>query len=390
MTDKRHSSQGVPEFHQNTAGAIKGRQNVAHRVRTLTMVILLLLLAGLGHTLLQRRAQAEVLAQRATENAVSPVRVVHASSNQHEDKLTLPATLQGQTEAQIYARTSGYVKQWYKDIGQSVKRGERLALLDIPDIDKQVDEAAANHELARIAYERWKRLRAKDAVSQQEYDEKTAAFQQSTAELKRLREQQSFASIQAPFDGIVTRRNIDNGGLVNAGNGGNGQSLFSIAQVDRLHLYVFVPQDRANQVHIGDRVEVRPTNSGIKPILGKVVRTAGAIDPGTRTLQVEILLPNADHQLMPGLYVEAHFNLPHSARLTLPDNALLFGSEGSQVATVDAHNRVKLQKVELGTDFGKEIEIRSGISTTEQVIINPSDAISDGQTVKIVADSKSE
>ncbi len=388
MTEQRHASQGVPTFHQNTVASLNGRDKVARRARTVTIIILLLLLAGLARTLLARQAAADTLAQAASQSAIQQVRVVTPQPNRHDDKLTLPSTLQGLTEAQIYARTSGYVKQWFKDIGQPVRKGDVLAVLDIPDINKQVDEAAANHELARTAFERWSRLRAQDAVSQQEYEEKSAAYQQTGAVLKRLRDQQDFGKVIAPFDGIITKRNVDNGSLINAGNGGSAQALFAIAQVEQLHLYAYVPQDRASQIRVGDTVEVKPSDSGEAAVKGRIARTAGAIDPATRTLQVEIVLPNAGHKLLPGLYVEARFNLPGKPSLTLPANTLLFGPAGSQVATVDAKGRVKLQKVALGTDYGKEVEIKSGLTGQEHVIINPADAISDGQPVNIVTSGK--
>ena len=389
MTDQRHANQGVPEFHRNTIPSLNGRDKVARRARTVTLIIVLLLLAGLGRTLLARQASADTLAQRASQSAIQQIRVVQAQHNHHEDKLTLPATLQGISEAVVYARSSGYVKQWFKDIGQPVKKGELLAVLDIPDINQQVDEAAANYALARTAYERWSRLRAQDAVSQQEFDEKTAAYHQNAATLKRLRDLQDYGKVVAPFDGIVTKRNIDNGSLINAGNGGSSQSLFSVAQVDKLHLYVYLPQERASQVHVGDSVDILAGDSS-NASKGKVARTAGAIDPATRTLQVEIVLANADHKLLPGQYVEAGFKLTGPAGLTLPTNTLIMGAEGSQVAVVDEHNKVRLQKVALGTDYGKEIAIKTGLNGQERIIINPSDAIRSGQTVNIVANGKSE
>ncbi|NWK76525.1 efflux RND transporter periplasmic adaptor subunit [Aquitalea sp. LB_tupeE] len=389
MTDQRHANQGVPAFHHDTLPGLDGRDKVARRARTVSLIIVLLLLAGLGRTLLARQANADTLAKQASQSAIQQVRVVQAQNNRHDNRLTLPGTLQGMREALVYARGSGYVKQWLKDIGQPVKKGELLAVLDTPDIAKQVDEAAASHELARTAYQRWSRLRAQDAVSQQELDEKTAAFQQTQATLQRLRDQQDFARIVAPFDGIVTKRNIDNGSLVNAGNGGSGQALFSVAQVDQLHLYVYLPQDRANQVKVGDPVDIALTEGG-KPLAGKVARTAGAIDPASRTLQVEVVLPNAQHQLLPGQYVEASFKMSSPAGLTLPTNTLIFGSEGSQVAVVDEHNKVRLQKVALGTDYGKDIAIKAGLSGKERIILNPSDAIHNGQSVAIVASDKGE
>lgn len=381
MTNQRHTNQGVQAFHHDTLPGLDGRDKVARRARTVTIIIVLLLLA--------RQANADTLAKQASQNAIQQVRVVQAQNNRHDNQLTLPATLQGISEAVVYARSSGYVKQWFKDIGQPVKKGELLAVLDTPDINKQVDEAAASHELARTAYQRWSRLRAQDAVSQQEFDEKTAAYQQTTASLKRLRDQQDFGRIVAPFDGIITKRNIDNGSLINAGNGGSGQSLFSVAQVNKLHLYVYLPQERASQVKVGDSVDILAGDNA-KVVAGKVARTAGAIDPATRTLQVEVVLDNAGGKLLPGLYVETRFKLKSPAGLTLPTNTLIFGAEGSQVAVVDEHNKVKLQKVLLGTDYGKDIAIKSGLSGKERIILNPSDAIRNGQSVAIVASGNSE
>ncbi|XLM20342.1 efflux RND transporter periplasmic adaptor subunit, partial [Chromobacterium piscinae] len=219
--------------------------------------------------------------------------------------LTLPATLQGIAEAQIYARASGYIKRWHKDIGQPVKKGELLAELDIPDVDKQAQQAQANFSLAKTAYLRWKTLRAQDAVSQQEFDEKEAAYKQADAERKRLRDLQDFARVAAPFDGIVTRRNIDTGSLVNAGNGGSAQALFAVAQIDKLHLYAYVPQSRAAAIRVGQTVSIARQEAPGQPASGKVARTAGAIDPSTRTLQVEVMVANADHGLLPGQYVDA-------------------------------------------------------------------------------------
>jgi RND family efflux transporter MFP subunit len=389
MTNQRHTNQGVPAFHHDTLPGLDGRHKVARRARTVTIIIVLLLLAGLGRTLLARQASADTLAQRASQSAIQQVRVVQATNNRHDNQLTLPATLQGISEAVVYARGSGYVKQWFKDIGQPVKKGELLAVLDTPDINKQVDEAAANHELARTAYQRWSRLRAQDAVSQQEFDEKNAAYQQTAATLKRLRDQQDFGRILAPFDGIITKRNIDNGSLVNAGNGGSGQSLFSVAQEDKLHLYVYLPQERASQVKVGDSVDIMAGDNA-KAVAGKVARTAGAIDPASRTLQVEVVLDNAGGTLLPGQYVETRFKLKSPAGLTLPTNTLIFGAEGSQVAMVDEHNKVRLQKVVLGTDYGKDIAIKAGLNGKERIILNPSDAIRNGQSVAIVASGNSE
>ena len=385
MTDQRHSLQGLPEFHLHGKTQETSRSKVVHTARIVAVVVVVLLLIGLGRAQLARQANADVLAKQAAENSILQVRVVQPSASGYESKLTLPSSLQGIYEAQIYARTSGYVKQWFKDIGQPVKKGELLATLDIPDVNKQVEEAKANFDLAKIAYERWKSLREHDAVSQQEYDEKVAAYHQTEAVLKRLRDQQDFGKVLAPFDGMVTRRNVDNGDLMNAGNGGTGQIMFAVAQIDRLRLYAYVPQDRAARVRVGDSVDILRAEAADKPAKGRIVRTAGAIDPSTRTLQIEIQVPNSDHSLLPGSYVDVALTLKSDGGLILPTNALLFNSAGSRVALVQPDGKVKMQVVVLGTDFGHEVEIRKGLKPDDKVILNPPDSISDGQAVAIAA-----
>ncbi len=390
MTDQRHSNQGLPEFHLYGATQETSRGKVVKAARWVAVIVIVLLLAGLARALLERRANAEVLARRAVENSILQVRVVQPSTSGYEAKLTLPGTLQGITEAQIYARTSGYVKQWFKDIGQTVKKGDLLATLDIPDVNKQVDEAKANFDLAKIAYERWGKLREHDAVSQQEYDEKAAAYHQTEAVLKRLRDQQNFGNVSAPFDGIVTKRNVDNGDLMNAGNGGTGQTMFAVAQIDKLRLYAYVPQNHAAQIRVGDSVDILRAEAADKPVKGRIVRTAGAIDPTTRTLQIEIQIPNADHSLLPGAYVDVALALKSDVGLILPTNALLFSSAGSRVAIVQPDGKVKMQTVTLGTDYGHDVEIKTGLKSEDKVVMNPPDSISDGQSVAIAAEDSKE
>lgn len=382
MTEQRHSLQGLPEFHLHGSTS---RSKVVRISAWTAAVILLLLLIGLGRALLGRRANAVNLATRAAESVILHVRVLQPAKNGYETKLTLPGTLQGIYEAQIYARTNGYVKKWFKDIGQPVRKGDLLAILDIPDINKQVEEARANFTLAEIAYRRWGKLREHDAVPQQEYDEKTAAYQQTAAILRRLLDQQNFGKVLAPFDGIVTRRNIDNGDLVNAGNGGAGQTMFVIAQIDRLHLYAYVPQSHAAQVRVGDRVTILRSEAADRPVTGRIVRTAGAIDPTMRTLQIEIQVPNFDHKLLPGSYVDVELALKGSAGLTLPTNSLLFSSAGCRVAIVKPDGKVRMQTVTLGTDYGHEVEIKTGLAPDDKVILNPPDSIIDGQSAAIAA-----
>jgi RND family efflux transporter MFP subunit len=383
MTEQRHSNQGLPEFHLHGINHETQRGKVVHAVRLIAVAVVILLLIGLGRAIFVRHAHAEILAARSAESAILQVRVVQPCTSNYETKLTLPSSLQGINQAQIYARTSGYIKQWNKDIGQSVKKGELLATLDIPDVNKQVEEAKANFELAKIAYERWERLREQGAVSQQDFDNKTGAYKQSEAVLKRLQDQQDFGKVLAPFDGIVTKRSIDNGDLVNAGNGGNGQALFTMAQIDKLHLYAYVPQVRATQIHVGDSVDILRSEAADKPAKGKIVRTAGAIDPSTRTLQIEIQVPNENHDLLPGAYVDVALTFKSDGGMVLPTNALMFNSAGSRVALVQSDNKIKMQSVSLGIDYGRDVEIKNGLKPDDKVVMNPPDSISDGQAVEI-------
>lgn len=382
MTEERHGHQGLPDFHLLDPESNRTRGSVVRKARLATLIIVVLLVLGLGRTLMARWSENSVLEARAAENAVLHVRVIKPRSEQGEGRLTLPGTLQGTQEAQIYARATGYVKQWFKDIGATVKKGEVLATLDIPEVSRQVEEAKANYQLAKTAYERWSRLRNEDAVSQQELDEKTSAYRQTEAVLQRLRQQLAFGEVVAPFDGTVIRRNVNIGDLVNAGNGGSAQAMFSMAQTDKLHVYAYLPQDRAAQVKVGDSVDILQASAPDKPVKARIARSANAIDLNSRTLQVDIEVPNPQRLLLPGTYVEIALKLKAGETLVLPTNTLLFGAAGPQVALV-SEGKVRRQNVTLGTDFGKQVEIRSGVTANDQVIVNPPDAIAPEQSVVV-------
>jgi multidrug efflux system membrane fusion protein len=387
MSDQHPEHQDSPESSRNSPARQNDRARVVRSAGIAAAVVVGLLLLGFGRVLMLRHANADMLAAKAAAAGALHVRTVLPSAAGRETRLTLPGTLQGINEARIFARANGYVKQWYKDIGQPVKAGTLLAILDIPEVNKQVDEARANLELATTEYQRWSKLLQQDAVSQQEYDVKFSAYKQAEAAYKRLREQQGFARVVAPFDGIVTQRNIDNGDLVNAGNGGTGLSMFATARIDTLRLYVYVPQNRAEQVRIGDSVDILRAEAASKPVKARIVRSAGAIDTATRTLQIEIQVANADHSLLPGAYVDVVLKLGSNGGLTLPTNTLLFGAAGSRVAIVGPDGRVRLQTVTVGTDYGREAEIRTGLQPDDRVIMNPPDTISDGQAVVVADDA---
>ena len=384
MTEERHAQQGLPDLKLLDPEHHRTRGTVVRTARLTTLIIVVLLMLGLGRTLFARWSESHVLEARAAENAVLHVRVIQPRREQGDGRLTLPGTLQGTQEAQIYARTTGYVKQWSKDIGAQVKKGEVLATLDIPEVNRQVDEATANYQLAKTAYERWTRLRSQDAVSQQELDEKTSAYRQTEAVLQRLRQQLAFGQVVAPFDGTVTRRNVNIGDLVNAGNGGTAQAMFSMAQTDKLHVYAYVPQDRAAQVRVGDAVDILQSSAPGKPVKARIARSANAIDLTSRTLQVDIEVPNPQRSLLPGTYVEIALTLKAGETLVLPTNTLLFGTAGPQVALVK-DGKVVRQSVTLGADFGKVVEIKTGVTADDQVIVNPPDAITPEQAVAVEA-----
>lgn len=384
MKDTLHDSHGLPLGHPDNPESHTKLKKTLRSVKLIALIIFVLLIFGLGATLFERWTFSEVLAKRAENNGVMYVLAVKPTppdKNNPNMRLVLPGTLRGINEAQIYSRVTGYVKQWFKDLGDTAKKGETLALIDIPEINRQVEEATANFKLAKTVYERWKRLRAEDAVSQQEMDEKTGIYRQSEAVLNRLKQLQSFGTVVAPFEGRITRRNINLGELVNAGNVGNAQAMFSMARTDRLSVYVYLPQDRVPQVKVGDEVSVYQTNAPEKIIKGHIARTAGAIDTNTRTLQVDIEIPNENNALLPGAYVEVAMQIALGNSLIVPTNTLIFGAGGPFIAIVDKENRARKKKVTLGVDFGNQVEIRSGLSPDELMILNPMDSLVDGQLV---------
>ena len=384
MKDTLHDSHGLPLGHPDNPNSEIKLKKTLRKVTFSAVLIVALLLFGLASALLERWTFAEVLAKRTEESALMHVLVVKPTApdkNSPNMRLVLPGTLRGINEAQIHSRVTGYVKQWFKDLGDTAKQGETLALIDIPEINRQVEEATANFKLAKTVYDRWRRLRAEDAVSQQEMDEKTGLYRQSEAVLNRLKQLQSFGNVTAPFEGRITRRNVNLGDLVNAGNVGNAQAMFSMARTDRLSVYVYLPQDRTSQVKVGDEVSVYQTNAPDKIIKGRIARTAGAIDINTRTLQVDIEIPNGNNALLPGAYVEVAMQIALGNSLIVPTNTLIFGAGGPYIAVVDKDNRAEKKKVTLGVDFGNQVEIRSGIAADDQLILNPMDSLVNGQAV---------
>ncbi len=343
-----------------------------------------------------RSFQARALQSSTEIHAKQYVTTIKPKANAAGLPLTLPGTLQGINEAKVYARSNGYILRWLKDIGSEVAKGELLAIIAAPEVDEELSQAiaaqqqaAAGESLAKSTAERWKTLRESDSVSQQDLDERLSAYQQAQANLAsakantaRLRNLQNFNQVVAPFAGVVTSRSIDVGDLVDAGNGGAGKTLFTIAQTDPLRLYVYVPQVYASQVKTGDAATVSLPEHAGQEYQGTIARTARAIDVATRTMQVEIRVPNPHGALLAGAYVQASLPIKQDATaLLVPTNVLLFRPAGPRVAVVDAAGRVRLAAVSLGTDFGSSVAISSGIEPDDRIILNPADSLADGDLV---------
>jgi RND family efflux transporter MFP subunit len=373
---------------------------VLRRAKFIVGGIVSALLIGAVIVLIMRSFQASALAASTTLHAKHYVATIMPKANADGQPLTLPGTLLGVIEATVYARSNGYVARWVKDIGSSVKKGELLAEIAAPEIDQELTQAesaraqvAASVSLAKSTSDRWQALRQKDAVTQQDLDERQSAYNQAAANLSaadanvgRLQKLQGFNQVVAPFDGVVTRRNIDVGDLVNAGNGGTGQALFAVAQIDPLRLYVYVPQAYASQIKIGDAVTITLAGRVNEQYQGTVARTARAIDTATRTMQVEIRVPNPTGALIAGSYVQVTLPIGVDAKaLVVPTNVLLFRPEGTRVALVDANGRVHLTLVQLGIDFGTSVEVLSGLNVNDRVVQNPPDSLADGDVVVLPA-----
>ena len=362
------------------------------------MVALLVLLVGGGFSVARRFSEHKTLVKETEKLAVPTVAVIHPSTEPASEELVLPAQLQAYAESAIYSRTNGYVLRWYKDMGSHVKKGELLADIDTPEVDQELSQARANRQqieaqlqLAKSSAERWDNLRKTDSVSQQEADQEMSAYRQAQANMaatdanvRRLEQLESFKHIYAPFAGVITRRNTDVGALINAGSAGQSRELFNLAQVDPLRVFVSVPQMNAPSIRAGMPAYIELREYPGQKFSGKVVRTADAIDPATRTLNTEVDLPNHDGHLLPGAYAQLHFAVPiKTTRISVPVNALLFRPEGPRVAVVGKDSKVHLRSIIIGRDFGTKVEVLGGLDASDQIVVNPADSLEDGQEVNI-------
>ena len=365
-------------------------------VRKAGIIVALLVLGGLiigflPHWRQRREAQADT-----DQLAIPTVSVVSPQRGKAAGGLVLPAEIRPWLEASIFARANGYLKNWIADIGAHVEAGQLLALIETPDLDQQLEQARAelvlaqaNLHLAQSTDDRWQELLKTSSVSEQAAVEKAAAretaaasVEASRANVRRLEELVSFQRVVAPFAGTVTIRAVDVGDLVVAGSGGS--QLFHLAQTDKLRVYVRVPEPDALGIAPGQEAALTTPESPGQEFAAKVVTTSEAISPASRTLLTELEVDNSKHQILPNSFGEVRFRLSSSdAPMTLPSAAVLFRAQGLQVAVVRPDDTIDLRKVQIGRDFGQDVEILSGVASTDRVVANPSDSLLAGIKVRI-------
>jgi RND family efflux transporter MFP subunit len=398
------AGQSVANNHEITAPQQKptAHKPIPPRIKGVVVCLLAILGFVIGWGIQQRNHARVVLADHTDRAAEPIVSVVTPDVGQSHPEIVLPGNTQAFNDTPIYARTNGYLKHWYVDIGAHVKQGQLLAEIDTPEIDQQLEQARAdlknseaNQQLAEITAKRWQNLLKTDAVSKQETDQavsdlsaRRATVDSMTANVHRLEQLQSFENIYAPFTGVITTRNIDIGALIDAGAGGSPKELFHMAAVDRLRVYVSVPEVDASVAQNGAKAILTLDEYPGQKFIGIITRDSDSIDPAMRTLRVEVDINNALGRIKTGAYVLVHFAVPQGVSpqttksLTLPANVLLFRSEGLRVAVVRS-GHAQLVPVQIGRDYGSSIEIVSGIKFDDQVILNPSDSLTSGTPIHI-------
>ena len=367
------------------------------RLSRLGFVVVVLVVIGLVAGLAPRWMARHKLVTETRADSVPTVDVALPVPTEPDLGTPLPADVQPFMQAAIHARASGYLKSWLVDIGTSVTNGQLLAVIDTPEINQQLaqaraqlDQAKASLTLAKTTAARWTELLKTASVSEQETAEKVAdlALQKANVEaaqanVRRLTDLENFGRVTAPFAGIITARNTDIGQLIAADS---GPELFDLAQTDPLRIYVRVPQQYIHAIAPQQMAELTFQELPGKIFKATIMRTAGAVDPGSRTLLVELQVPNPHGEILAGSYAQVRFN--HAADghvLTISDNALIFQAEGMQVAVVGRDNKVVLHAVKLGRDFGNTVQILSGLDAGDRVILNPPDSIANGMTVQVAA-----
>lgn len=372
-------------------------------VRTLKLVLFVALaLLAVGFIVVRginsRIRAAAIVKQETLDLAVPTVAAIHPKRGAMRDEIVLPGNILAFVDSPIYARTNGYLKKWYRDIGTRVKAGELLAEIDSPEVDQQLfqakadlNTAQANMKLAEVTMNRYQALLKLDAIARQDVDNASGAFEadkavvaSQSANVKRLEQLVAFEKVYAPFDGVITIRNTDVGALINSGNGGVAQELFHISTTNKLRIFVSVPQMYSQAAVAGVLAEVTLTELPGKHFPGKVARNAEAIDAATRTMLTEVDVENPTGVLKPGAYAEVHLKLPAATpALIVPVTALIFRSEGLQLGVVREGGKVELVRVTQGRDYGTEVEITSGVREQDAVLVNPPDSLTSGAVVRV-------
>ncbi len=360
----------------------------------------ILILIGLAVGVVPRFLARRTLDKETAEMATQYVMVISPGAGKSDMGVPLPAEVQAFVEAPIFARASGYLKKWDVDIGQHVEAGQLLAEIDTPEVDEQlaqakaeVAQADANLALAKSTSERWVDLLKTSSVSEQETAEKQADFalkqanlEAASANLHRLEDLKGFARVTAPFEGIITARDTDVGQLITAGS---GRWLFRLAQTNPLRVYVHVPQTLSRQIEVGQKADLTISEIPGRKFEAKVVRTAGAMEPASRTLLAELEVKNPKNEILAGSYAQVRFtDVLGDPTLTLPANTLLFRSEGMQVGVVGANGKIEIRTIKVGRDFGQSVEVVDGVSASDRVVVNPTDSLTTGMDVKIAEPTK--
>ncbi len=345
-----------------------------------------------------RTASAAALAQDTKTNATLAVSITHPKMSGADEEVVLPGNSQAFTDSPIYARTNGYLKKWYADIGTHVKAGQLLAEIDAPEIDHQLQQARADFEtaqanlrLSQSTADRWQFLLKTQSVSRQETDEKVgdlnaknAMVDASASAVKRLEDLQSYEKVTAPFDGVITARSTDVGALIDAGANTPGKELFHLAATSQLRIFVNVPEVYGRAAQAGVRTNLTLAAYPGRIFWGTIARNANSIDTASRTLLVEVDVDNVAGELLPGAYVSVHLKVQGKARsaLTIPVNTMLFRQEGLRVGVV-RNGQAQLIPITIGRDYGNEVEVVAGLRPQDQVILDPADSLVSGEPVRI-------
>jgi RND family efflux transporter MFP subunit len=386
-----------PRKTHNSRGPSGGRRIL---LAAASLLLALIVYAGIH----SRKQAAAKLESSMEESAIPSVNVVYPKPASTADEIALPGSTQAFIDTPIFARTSGYLKSWHADIGAHVKKGDLLAEIETPELDQQLQQAEsdlknakANLEIAQITNTRWQAMVKADTVSKQEADQTAssfnamqALFEAARANVRRLEQLQSFEKVVAPFDGVITARNTDIGALIQAGDSSTPRELFHIVAIHTLRVYISVPEVYASSVKIGEKVDVTLDSLAGEKFTGTLVRTSEAIDPRSRTLNVEVDVENPESRLLPGAYAFISLKVPSSdGAVTIPANTLLFRSEGLRVGVV-RNGHAELAPLTIGHDFGNTVEVISGLTTKDALISDPSDSLVNGAEVRVEQPAKGE